>query len=657
MRESEFIEQNREKWQRYEASLERSNQDPELLNQLYVHTTDDLSYSRTFYPNRNVRVYLNGLAQRTFLQIYRGRRGEANRFLSFWTDELPRVVYARRRPLFLALLTFVLAMTIGVISFRIDPVFAEVILGEAYVQMTETFIEEGDPMAVYKQRDQFDMALTITLHNILVAFLTFISGALFCVGSVVMLVRNGVMVGVFQYFFYAKGVYESPEFGATTVFGVKAMSWFFTAGGDGLERLFWSLVHLGSDQSLFRESLLTIWIHGALEISSIVIAGGAGIVLGSGLLFPGTLTRLQAFTRSARDGLKIMLGTVPLFVIAGFLEGYATRQTEVPDAVRLIFILACFGFILWYYVIYPRIVNRRPRVREPIGLYATEANGSLLRLNGIRSLGEQLTFSVTILRRSLGRILGSSLLLTVAYCILSLAFADGTAANRYQFDAFLLADFHNFHELATSLGRGRAFSFTLMVALGFYGMFRMAYAAIYRSTNLVKPPFTRARELRLLGFSLLLASCFAFSGLATALIIFLTFPFLMSLTFARYHDLGTLRQTFRLVYRNMDSSYGIFFIVICVAFPLIYLLDTIVGGQLFTFLDWVIYTDESTIDQRNVALQAFCYYFLFTLLLCIWAVAFAVAFASLREMDEAGDLRERIASVGRKKRLRGMETE
>ncbi|MGB3802260.1 MAG: stage II sporulation protein M, partial [Lewinella sp.] len=79
MRETDFIEKNKDKWERYEASLKTSDQDPELLNQLYVHTTDDLSISRTFYPNRSVRVYLNGLAQRTFLQIYRGRRGQVSK--------------------------------------------------------------------------------------------------------------------------------------------------------------------------------------------------------------------------------------------------------------------------------------------------------------------------------------------------------------------------------------------------------------------------------------------------------------------------------------------------------------------------------------------------------------------------------------------------
>jgi len=59
LRETEFIKQNKDKWERYERALENNNQDPELLKQLYIHTTDDLSYSRTFYPNRSVPGPMN----------------------------------------------------------------------------------------------------------------------------------------------------------------------------------------------------------------------------------------------------------------------------------------------------------------------------------------------------------------------------------------------------------------------------------------------------------------------------------------------------------------------------------------------------------------------------------------------------------------------
>jgi hypothetical protein len=74
MRETNFIEQNKAKWSEFEGVLDASNRDPDQLNDLFIQVTDDLSYSRSFYPNRSVRVYLNGLGQRTFGAIYKVRR-------------------------------------------------------------------------------------------------------------------------------------------------------------------------------------------------------------------------------------------------------------------------------------------------------------------------------------------------------------------------------------------------------------------------------------------------------------------------------------------------------------------------------------------------------------------------------------------------------
>ncbi|MBI5914483.1 MAG: stage II sporulation protein M, partial [Bacteroidetes bacterium] len=71
MRETSFIRQNEKKWKEFEQLLNGQHHDPEKLNDLFIQVTDDLSYARTFYPNRSVRVYLNGLAQKVFFNIYK----------------------------------------------------------------------------------------------------------------------------------------------------------------------------------------------------------------------------------------------------------------------------------------------------------------------------------------------------------------------------------------------------------------------------------------------------------------------------------------------------------------------------------------------------------------------------------------------------------
>ena len=134
-----------------------------------------------------------------------------------------------------------------------------------------------------------------------------------------MLFYNGVMVGVFQDFFFQH------------------------SAAVGLE------------------SFLTIWIHGALEIPAIVVCGGAGLLLGSGWLFPGSYPRGEAFRRSARQALFIFLGTVPAIALAAVLEGFVTRHTEMPTALSLALIGASFGYMIWYYVLYPiRLTRKKP---------------------------------------------------------------------------------------------------------------------------------------------------------------------------------------------------------------------------------------------------------------------------------------------------------
>ena len=179
----------------------------------------------------------------------------------------------------------------------------------AYVDMTLDNIANGEPMAVYNGSDEVPMFLGITLNNVMVSFNCFAMGLLTSFGTGYMLLRNGIMIGAFQTFFY--------------------------------------------QHDLLWESSLAIWLHGTLEIWAIIVAGAAGLALGNGWLFPGTYSRLESFRRSAKKGVKIVIGTVPVFVMAGFIEGFVTRHTELPDLLRLGFILLSLSFIIFYYIYLP----------------------------------------------------------------------------------------------------------------------------------------------------------------------------------------------------------------------------------------------------------------------------------------------------------------
>ena len=204
---------------------------------------------------------------------------------------------------------FALFVLMGAYSADTDISFVRSILGDSYVNQTLANIDSGDPMAVYKEMNQMDMFLGITVNNIRVAITAFVAGIFMGIGTLLVLMYNGVMLGSFQYFFF--------------------------------------------DQGLLWESARTIWIHGTIEISVIVIAGCAGLVLGNGILFPGTYTRMHSFRIAIKDGLKILVSTVPFFVFAGFLEAFVTRLTQMPDFLSLLIIFGSLALILFYYVYLP----------------------------------------------------------------------------------------------------------------------------------------------------------------------------------------------------------------------------------------------------------------------------------------------------------------
>jgi uncharacterized membrane protein SpoIIM required for sporulation len=232
MREALFIKQNTQKWKDYENSKSIS---PDELAESFISITDDLAYAKTFYPKSNTTKYLNGLAAAFHQSIYKNKKEKTSRFISFWKYELPLIFYKHRKPLLYSFLFFTVFSLMGALSAKYDNTFVRLIMSDDYVNMTNENISKGDPFGVYKQGGSFLMFVTIALNNIKVELYTFVMGIFLSVGSIYQLMQNGVMMGSFQYYFFSKG-----------------LGW---------------------------QSLLVIWLHGTLEISAIIIAGGAGLIL------------------------------------------------------------------------------------------------------------------------------------------------------------------------------------------------------------------------------------------------------------------------------------------------------------------------------------------------------------------------------------------
>ncbi len=312
MREGLFIKRNKDRWEKVKQG---TITDADDLAKNFIELTDDLAYARTFYPNSKVTHYINSLASRIYLSIYQNQKEENNRLVNFWKFDVPITIYKHRKIVLFAFVLFVLFFSVGFFSSMHDETFVRDALGEDYVEMTLKNIEEGNPFGVYQYGNSFLMWMGIMINNIIVSFIYFVKGIVFGIFSITSLVKEAIRIGAFEQMFYAKGL--------------------------GLQ------------------AVITVLIHGLLELTAIIITCSGGVVMGISLLFPGTLNRLDALRQGVKDGLKIVIGLMPVFMLAAFFEGFVTRHYKMPIFFSLMLLSISAIFIIGYFVIYPIFLNKR----------------------------------------------------------------------------------------------------------------------------------------------------------------------------------------------------------------------------------------------------------------------------------------------------------
>ncbi len=331
MREAMFIKKNAEKWKEYQHS---HTDDPDETAERFVTLIDDLSYAKTFYPKSKVTRWINGIAAGIYQSIYQNKKEKYSRIFRFWKLELPLLFKRYHRIFLFTTIVFLIFVAIGVFSTMNNEDFTRGILGDEYVNMTEDNIAKGDPFGVYKDDNPFSMFVRIGFNNIRVAFLSFVGGFTLGIATIWLMWKNGLMLGTFQYMFFSKGL------------GLK--------------------------------SILVIWVHGTLEISAIVIASTAGFVLASGILFPGTYSRMDSFKRGGKDAAKILVCLVPVFIVAAFFESYVTHlmsqtfdsenNTGMPVWASVLILAVSAGFIVWYFIILPIRLHKKGYYIQPDGI-------------------------------------------------------------------------------------------------------------------------------------------------------------------------------------------------------------------------------------------------------------------------------------------------
>ena len=285
-----WLEKRQPYWRRLEALVEQSGRtgvtrlnrsELQELSLLYRQIASDLSTVREDPASRQISAYLNQLLGRAHNLVYMGRKTNAAGIVQFFRVTYPRLFRENFVYPLTAFLIFLAAAIVGMALCFSDPGFERYFLGGQMIDtITQHRMWTHSVVALKPLASSF-----ILTNNISVALTTFAAGIAAGLGTVYMLFFNGLLIGVIG----------------------------TACGQAGMSRDLWSFVVP----------------HGVLELPSIFIAGGAGLLLARGLLFPGTLPRRDSLVEAGGRAVRLVLGVIPLLVIAGFIEGYIS-PSNVP---------------------------------------------------------------------------------------------------------------------------------------------------------------------------------------------------------------------------------------------------------------------------------------------------------------------------------------
>jgi uncharacterized membrane protein SpoIIM required for sporulation len=281
------------------------------LGELYRAAAADLALARSRWPGDPVTARLDERVSRARHLVY-DAPARRDSLVAFVKRDYWRSIRVRRLQLAIAAaLTFGAAGLSGVWADH-DPGAAAGLAPGAYQSVTQPRPHGSDLRLSRSERTA--LSGEIFTNNIRVTLLAFAAGIAAGIGTALLLLVNGVMLGV--------------------VGGL--------AIGSGNGRVFFELVTA----------------HGVLELSCIVVASAAGLRMGWALIEPGSDTRATALGLEARDAIKIVLGTAPWLVVAGLIEGFLTPAgLGLPAVIAVGFGVAA---VYWGLVVFAGRTNARP---------------------------------------------------------------------------------------------------------------------------------------------------------------------------------------------------------------------------------------------------------------------------------------------------------
>ena len=255
------------------------------LTSLYQRTSTHLSFASTNFADPALTARLSQLVSQAGAIIYGTRPRTLRAFGIFFSRTLPAALWHIRRAILVsAALTFLPALGFGVWlahSPRAVDATAPAAVRQALI--------DHDFTAYYRSAPSAEFATHVYTNNVQVSIEAF-AGGVVLVPTAVLLVSNGANLGIDGGLFAAVG---QPE-------------------------RFWG----------------SVTPHGLIELTSVVIAGGAGLALGWSLVSPGDRSRREALAEEGRRSVVLVFGTVLTLAVAGAIEGFVTGSA-LPTAVRV----------------------------------------------------------------------------------------------------------------------------------------------------------------------------------------------------------------------------------------------------------------------------------------------------------------------------------
>lgn len=329
MNVKQFVQQHREQWQQLEQFVlqihkSKRNITGKNIDQfyaLYQKAAQNLSYSQTFFPKEEVTDYLNSLVAKSHNLLYRDQVSSGKQIGQFFSTTFIQLLTEQWKAVVIAMILFTLGMLGSFFSILQDPL-------HLFSLLPPEIAHGVDPESLGSSDGEVAssfMSAAIMTNNIRVSILAFAGGITFGLLTVYVLIYNGIIVGALAGLFWHYGMtYE-----------------------------FWAY----------------IVPHGMIELTAIFIAGGAGLLMGYKLFVPGPFSRGYQLRLQAKRSVQLLLGTIPLFIIAGIIEGFITPASISLEAKYFVAILTVVGLIL--YVIVGRLLLNKRQASEYNRLSAT----------------------------------------------------------------------------------------------------------------------------------------------------------------------------------------------------------------------------------------------------------------------------------------------